>query len=160
MSIEDFPESLSLTILVGTILVGILGVPPGGAQAEGLAEYGRKPHRDFLGSKTTMAGLSLLDVCVKCRGVRFHRIRDFKQYHFNSNSANISQAHPLSLFCQCSSKWGPQTSYSPVERRSWRWIIKDFPLQGISLYEEFPFPRGFPLQEIPLYKGLPLIRDS
>ena len=38
-------------------------------------------------------------------------------------------------------------------------VIGDFPLQGISLYKEFPCIRDFPLQWIPLYKGFPFIRD-
>ena len=38
----------------------------------------------FVCSKKPVTGLNLLVICVKCRGVRFHRIRDFKQYYFIS----------------------------------------------------------------------------
>ena len=40
-------------------------------------------HRNCL-AQTKYHGPPFTDMCVKNRGVRFHRIRDFKQYYFNS----------------------------------------------------------------------------
>ena len=42
-----------------------------------LAEYGWKPHRDLLAQEKAYRGPQLTDICVKHRGVRFHRIRIF-----------------------------------------------------------------------------------
>ena len=50
---------------------------------ERLAEYGWKPHRDFL-ARAKQSPAPFTGICVKHRGVRFHRIRDFKLYYFNS----------------------------------------------------------------------------
>ena len=48
---------------------------------EMLAEYGWKPHRVCLAQKRPIAGRKLLVyLYVNDRGVRFHRIRDLKQY--------------------------------------------------------------------------------
>ena len=54
------------------------------AHIEGLAEYGWKPHRALFDPKKTYHGPQFTGTSVKSRGVRFHRIRDFKQYHFDS----------------------------------------------------------------------------
>ena len=45
---------------------------------ERLAEYGRKPHR-YVFAQTTYHGPQYTDMWLKLRGVRFHRIRNFKQ---------------------------------------------------------------------------------
>ena len=39
---------------------------------------------EILWLKKTYHGPQFTDICVKHRGVRFHRVRDFKQYYFNS----------------------------------------------------------------------------
>ena len=50
---------------------------------ERLAEYGWKPHRN-LWLKKPVTGLNLLVHAWATGGVRFHRVRDFKQHCFNS----------------------------------------------------------------------------
>ena len=46
---------------------------------------------EFVWFKTTYRRPQFTGTCVKTRGVRLHRIRDLKQYYFNSNhSANLS----------------------------------------------------------------------
>ena len=69
MSIGNFPEMLNRALLVGIISVGRLGVRGGGFVVWAQKTYHR-PH--FAGK------------CVKKRGVRFHRTRDFKHYYFDS----------------------------------------------------------------------------
>ena len=53
------------------------------ALCERLADYGWEPHRVVLGSKNCHRP-QYTGICVNNRGVRFYRIRDFKQYYFNS----------------------------------------------------------------------------
>ena len=59
------------------------GLPPAGL-SERLAEYGRKPHRTCGARNKNNYRLQFTGIWIKNRGVRFHRIRDFKQYYFNS----------------------------------------------------------------------------
>ena len=62
---------------------------------ERLAEYGWKPHRDVLAQKgLSRASIYWYIICMTNRGVRFHRIRDFKRYYFNS-LLPTSQLHLL-----------------------------------------------------------------
>ena len=59
-----------------------------------LAEYGWKPHRAFC--QQTYHGPQSTGICVNTRRVRFHRIRDFKQYHSNSIPPT-SHTHPMDI---------------------------------------------------------------
>ena len=53
------------------------------ATHERLAEYGWKPHRMCVAQKNDHRP-QFTCICVKHRGMWFHRIRDIKQYYFNS----------------------------------------------------------------------------
>ena len=69
-------------------LSGIYGVVTGltwlpSSATESLAEYGWEPHRDLLAQQMYRRP-PFTGICVKHRGVWFHRIRDFKHYYFNS----------------------------------------------------------------------------
>ena len=57
---------------------------------------------EFFWSKKPLAGLiSLAIICVKHRGVRFHRIYKFKQYYFNSIPPTSHLSLHIVFVCVC-----------------------------------------------------------
>ena len=75
----------------GAEVTRLIELPGRALVFERLAEYGRRPHRDCLAEKTAYHGPQSTGICVKHRGVRFHRIRDFKLFRQYSANPSILQ---------------------------------------------------------------------
>ena len=73
------------------------------AADERLVEYSWRPHQVFV-DQQTYRGPQFTDLCVNSTSVRFHRIRDFKQYYFNSVPPT-SQQRCTNRGVHCKSTW-------------------------------------------------------
>ena len=78
----------------------------------------------FLGQRQPITGLNVLVYyCMKNRGVRIHRMRNFKQYYFNSIAPTSQSGNPQALdltSCPCPSPapfWGSTSAGRDVQIR-------------------------------------------